>query len=564
MTSNGQTIKTLTYEWGQKDKVVREGTNNTIATLLTDTTNCMGTLKWIRYGNNLMTTEYKYNQLLQPISINCGNLMTNTYTYDLQGNVRTWNGRSYSYDGLDRLITEDNGSRITTYAYDKLGNRIRETNDGITKTYTYDTYKNRLLSAGNATYAYDANHNRIEKKEGSLTRQYEYDPENRLTRVLEDGQEIGKYYYNPAGLRVKKIEDGKTTVYVYHDSQPIYEETFNTADQANLGVPARQELSIYLGNMKLAAFINGVLYYHLLDHLGSTKVIANASGIPVENLDYEAFGSPKEPAIYTQDDGFFERCSLQRLYGDPNKTNGQNYLYVGAKWRAAMHHCPADEYCEIAASPTAADGAKVGRIYDNGSGQWKAFVLSNILLTPNKWYRISVKARAVTNLGTKYAKAYLSYNAGEDGQQVTKEVTWSASELASGEWVRKYVIFQAPNTPDGAPNWKVSAYLYGHHGEGVIEFDDYRIEEFTTQPNPAARRRRRGGMSIPGRRGIRLRGCITLGHGIMIRRLGGLLRLIVIHSYRMIRGFCSIKVVWVMCYTKDFSSLRDITNISIA
>ena len=365
-------------------------------------------------------------------------------------------------------------------------------------------------------------------------------------------------------MRVKKIEDGKTTVYVYHDSQPIYEETFNTADQANLGVPARQELSIYLGNMKLAAFINGVLYYHLLDHLGSTKVIANASGIPVENLDYEAFGSPKEPAIYTQDDGFFERCSLQRLYGDPNKTNGQNYLYVGAKWRAAMHYSPADEYCETAASPTAADGAKVGRIYDNGSGQWKAFVLSNILLTPNKWYRISVKARAVTNLGTKYAKAYLSYNAGEDGQQVTKEVTWSASELASGEWVRKYVIFQAPNTPDGAPNWKVSAYLYGHHGEGIIEFDDYRIEEFTTQPNPAARRRRRGGMSIPGRRGIRLRGCITLGHGIMIRRLGGLLRLIVIHSYRMIRGFCSIKVVWVMCYTKDFSSLRDITNISIA
>jgi RHS repeat-associated protein len=206
----------------------------------------------------------------------------------------------------------------------------------------------------------------------------------------------------------------------------------------------------------------------------------------VENLDYEAFGSPKEPAIYTQDDGSFERCSLQRLYGDPNKTNGQNYLYVGAKWRAAMHHCPADEYCEIAASPTAADGAKVGRIYDNGSGQWKALVLSNsILLTPNKWYRISVKARAVTNLGTKYASAYLSYNAtdNEGDKQVTKLVTWSASELAGGEWVRKYVIFRVPSTPNGAPNWQVSAYLYGHYGEGVIEFDDYRIEEFATQPS---------------------------------------------------------------------------------
>jgi RHS repeat-associated protein len=151
-----------------------------------------------------------------------------------------------------------------------------------------------------------------------------------------------------------------------------------------------------------------------------------------------------------------------------------------------MHHCPADEYCEIAASPTAADGAKVGRIYDNGSGQWKALVLSNsILLTPNKWYRISVKARAVTNLGTKYASAYLSYNAtdNEGDKQVTKLVTWSASELAGGEWVRKYVIFRVPSTPNGAPNWQVSAYLYGHYGEGVIEFDDYRIEEFATQPS---------------------------------------------------------------------------------
>jgi RHS repeat-associated protein len=237
--------------------------------------------------------------------------------------------------------------------------------------------------------------------------------------------------------------------------------------------------------MKLAGFVNGALHYYLLDHLGSTKVITNASGVPVEYLDYEAFGSPQDPAVYTSDDGSFERCSLQRLYGDPNKTNGQNYLYVGAKWRAAMHHCPADEYCETAASPTAADGAKVGRIYDNGSGQWKAFVLTHIFLTPNKWYRISVKARAVTNLGSKYARAYLSYNAtdNEGDKQVTKLVTWGASELASGEWVRKYVIFQVPKTPNGAPNWQVSAYLYGHYGKGIIEFDDYRIEEFVTQPS---------------------------------------------------------------------------------
>jgi RHS repeat-associated protein len=79
----------------------------------------------------------------------------------------------------------------------------------------------------------------------------------------------------------------------------------------------------------------------------------------------------------------------------------------------------------------------------------------------------------------------LSYNAAdnEGDQQVTKRVSWSASELAGGEWVRKYVIFRVPSTPNGAPYWEVYAYLYGHYGEGVIEFDDYRIEEFVTQPS---------------------------------------------------------------------------------
>ena len=154
--SNGQTVKTLAYDWGKKEKTVREGTSR-IAALVTNTSESLGTLGQIRYGNNTLTTQYKYNQLLQPISINCGSLMTNTYTYDLQGNVQIWNDNSYSYDGLDRLASENNGARLTAYSYDKIGNRTA--GGGI--NYTYDTYKNRLLSAGNVTYAYDANHNWI-------------------------------------------------------------------------------------------------------------------------------------------------------------------------------------------------------------------------------------------------------------------------------------------------------------------------------------------------------------------------------------------------------------------
>ncbi|MCL6613397.1 MAG: hypothetical protein K6U03_02055 [Firmicutes bacterium] len=170
------------------------------------------------------------------------------------------------------------------------------------------------------------------------------------------------------------------------------------------------------------------------------------------------------------------------LANAPALTNGQNVLNAGPRWRMAMHYAPADEYCEIAESATAAQGVRIGRIYDNGSGKWKAFLFSqSVRLKPGKWYRISVKARVVSNHGTKTANAYLSYNY-QDAQSenaVTRRVYWSAAELAPGKWVRKYVIFQVPV---GCVNNAISPYLYGHYGAGIVEYDDYRIEEFATEP----------------------------------------------------------------------------------
>ncbi|MGE5557697.1 MAG: hypothetical protein ACM3WV_03705 [Bacillota bacterium] len=284
--SAGNIVKTLDYDPGVQTSLVKDGANN-IASI---THRFDGAVDHITYGASVLTTSYGYDEMLRPTSINCGALMTNSYTYDFQGNVRTWNGKTYLYDGLDRMIKETIDSEYTEYFYDRIGNRTGENTAYTNKTYNYNTYKTRLTSVGNFTYGYDDNGNQTSKTENGNSWIYTYDPENHLTQVTQNSTEVGRYYYNADGLRTKKVEDGKTTIYVYNGSQVIYEETFNTTDQNNLGNPSEKVLNVSLANMNVARYKTGAWQYNLLDHLGSTKVITNAGGQAVDYLDYEAFG----------------------------------------------------------------------------------------------------------------------------------------------------------------------------------------------------------------------------------------------------------------------------------
>jgi hypothetical protein len=113
-----------------------------------------------------------------------------------------------------------------------------------------------------------------------------------------------------------------TTVHVYHDSQPIYEETFNTTDQANLGTPAKKELHVYLKNFKVAGYINGIIRYQLLDHLGSTRVETDAAGKPVTLVNYGTFGRAEGENEY----------ETNRINGDFEAGTAAPAKWVRAEW----------------------------------------------------------------------------------------------------------------------------------------------------------------------------------------------------------------------------------------
>ena len=61
--------------------------------------------------------------------------------------------------------------------------------------------------AGGSTFTYDGNGNMIHKTEpGPISWEYQYDSENRLTRVLKDGNLLVEYGYDGDGGRVKKTD----------------------------------------------------------------------------------------------------------------------------------------------------------------------------------------------------------------------------------------------------------------------------------------------------------------------------------------------------------------------
>ncbi len=148
-----------------------------------------------------------------------------TYTYDSKGNItQVVNGTrvtTYTYDGLDRLLTErmvDGGTSLVdrSYTYDGSGNRLTNTDNltNTTTTYTYDV-DNKLSSSTNPSvtcyYYYDADGNLTDKTDGSETTHYDYDYENQLYKVTPVSGPAINFYYTSDGERYQRYDTQPTT-----------------------------------------------------------------------------------------------------------------------------------------------------------------------------------------------------------------------------------------------------------------------------------------------------------------------------------------------------------------
>jgi RHS repeat-associated protein len=234
-----------------------------------------GGITSITLGNGLAETR-SYNARLQPGQIQLGSLLTIGFGYSATQNngnlasqtitrgAQSWT-ESYSYDGANRLSAASEsgaGTWAQNYGFDTRGNRWVSSYSGLPaltsetpQTSSWYLSNNRISGWG-----YDAAGNITTSGTG---RTASYDAENRQTSVTVNSQTT-TYTYDGDGQRVTKAAPSGTTVYVYDPFGNLAQEYGPVTDSGTRYVTS--------------------------DHLGSTRLVTDASAAQVKCYDYLPFG----------------------------------------------------------------------------------------------------------------------------------------------------------------------------------------------------------------------------------------------------------------------------------
>src|SRR5215813_15231465 len=162
------------------------------------------------------------------------------------------------YANPDAVTQIANGVSTSTFSYDNNGNLAQKTTDGVITTYVYD-YANRLTALGSqgatTTYGYDAFGSRVFQSTATTTTLYPFK------------------WYSVASSTGTGAKYATTTDYVFNGDSLV-----STVDQ--------QTASGVATGTAQTRFIHP-------DHLGSSNIVTNASGTPIENRDYYPCGSTR-------------------------------------------------------------------------------------------------------------------------------------------------------------------------------------------------------------------------------------------------------------------------------
>jgi RHS repeat-associated protein len=240
------------------------------------------------FGNNLIHAQ-TYNNRLQPTQIKLGTAASPTSVMNL-----TYNYGTTTNNGNVQSITYAGGglSYTQTFGYDQL-NRLTTSQEGASwsQTNSYDRYGNRSIMGGGLTF--NANNNRITTAgytydaAGNLTddspHAYTFDAENKIIKV----DNVSAYVYDGEGQRVRKLL-GENLRFVYDmGGKQIAEFDGSTGALKKEYIYGASGLIATIEPTAVNA--NGTRYT-TSDHLGSPRVITDASAIVKSRHDYMPFG----------------------------------------------------------------------------------------------------------------------------------------------------------------------------------------------------------------------------------------------------------------------------------
>uniref|UniRef100_A0A486XHH7 Rhs family protein n=1 Tax=Rheinheimera sp. BAL341 TaxID=1708203 RepID=A0A486XHH7_9GAMM len=192
--------------------------------------------------------------------------------------------------GKKQDLTLRGGAVVESYGYDANGNRTSHSSllRGIANQTASYVAGDQLAQSGNAVYSYDANGRLSQKtitENGETTAtQYQYSSTGRLLAVTTADKAI-TYRHNALGQRVAKLVDGVVTEkYLWQNLT-----TLLAVYDANNNVKQRFEYG--LSHTPVSFSQAGQRYYIQTDHLGSPRVISNATGSVIKTLSYDSYGN---------------------------------------------------------------------------------------------------------------------------------------------------------------------------------------------------------------------------------------------------------------------------------
>jgi RHS repeat-associated protein len=289
---------------------------------LTRPNGVVDTLAYGAFGELRSRTSQRGGTLLAKTQYGVDALLRRTTMQDQDGT------HGFAYDKAGRLTSATHppasGLPSQQFRYDQVGNRIAPTTAPGAQ-YSYDA-GSRLLADDRFNYAYDPEGRlirRVERSTGATTT-YDWNASGQLISVTNPDGTRSTFRYDPLGRRVESATNNRITRHAYSGWNVHLEY-----DRAN-ALKATYTVGSEPGDI-FEVTRNDTPRYPLVDGIGSTIGLTDASGKVIGRTRYAVFGEPTttgafEPAYSYAGHQYDDQSGLHYMRARYHDDNSGRFL----------------------------------------------------------------------------------------------------------------------------------------------------------------------------------------------------------------------------------------------
>ena len=450
---SGSPSQSYTYDTlGRTSKISNEYAENSVVSqnyaYKVNGVNQTGRVHSVSYSK---TTESGIQSLVPTLS----------YDYDANGNITNVYENSvlkirYHYDGLNRLVREDNSDidKTVVYNYDKFGNMLSKVEYALsfgelgtsvnTVPLEYDSgaSPDAVTEYCGETMHYDGNGNPMTYRGYAM----EWVKGGQLSQLSGNGITMS-FKYDNGGIRTKKTVNGVDTEYFYVGDTLVSQKTAN--ETINFAYTA--------GGSPYGFTYNGTSYFYLLNIQGDIIGIYDSDGNVVVEYTYDSWG--KLISI---------TGSLASTIGVKNPLRYRGYYY---DTETSLYYLQARYYDPDTARFINADALLIaGNDYIQGMNRYAYCINNPVNLIDASGYCYGYPNDP--NLDSPFSGVRYGYNCGSYGRHVR-----NPRNVKTGNIIAKsldHEVNRRPNTGEPGSTWEApngDKRKFGPDGKPIWDYD---------------------------------------------------------------------------------------------